>query len=88
MTKKQVIEITACKADPMQGVPIPDGIVHITGNITTKTKTVPEISDVNKIFQEEAQAIWNVFFQTLPQGTRHQLCILMLQSYRNLYHGI
>lgn len=58
----------------------------------TKDKRFPEdtksLAYAEALFKFDAQNIYDCLIESLPQGTRHQLLILLLQKAKNLYIGV
>jgi len=78
-----------CKAEPIGGNIIEDVELHIKGKLPSmETKQLKSLKDVEEIYKTEALNVFDVLSKHLPQGTRHQLLILMLKDAQNLYRGI
>ena len=50
--------------------------------------TPHSLEDARIKFRQDAEKIYDVMSKHLPQGTQHQLLILMLENHQNLYCGI
>lgn len=80
----EIISVQVCKAAPIiEAEPVADGVINICGELP-EYETL-ELAELN--YKAEAQKIFDVLFNTLPRGTRHQLMILMLQNTVELYKG-
>lgn len=77
--------IVISKADPItNNESINNAEIHIK-------QKLPKFNDLlvaKKNYQEEAKKLNNILKTHLPQATRHELLILLLQDTQNLYRGI
>ena len=56
--------------------------------ISKEIPTLETLEAYNEFYAAEAAAIMAALENSLPQGTRYQLLILMLKSQLNLYRGL
>jgi hypothetical protein len=83
MAQKSMVYI--CKADPItRNEPVPDMILNITNPIPDHKG----FEECKKFHQEEAERLAQALFESLPQGTRHELIISLMQREVNLYRGV
>jgi hypothetical protein len=74
-----------CKASPItQNKPIED----ITIEISDELPDLEFTKDMERLYKNEAIDLFSALKKSLPQGTLHQLIILMLENHLNLYKGI
>lgn len=80
-------KVIVCKASPITADEPVEGVeIHIE-------KSLPDFADVKSLeeienfYKDEAITIYKALRDSLPQGTRHQLLILMLQGELELYKG-
>ncbi|MHB8871656.1 MAG: hypothetical protein ACYC5G_04340 [Candidatus Doudnabacteria bacterium] len=73
------------KADGItDNIQINDAVIKIGGKL-------PKFESLEKAknhYYDDAVTLYEVIKNYLPQGTRHQLLIIMLQDATNLYRGI
>lgn len=79
--------ITLCKASPItRNEPVEDVEIHIKDELPDYRDKASR--EIEKFYRQEALNLSDVLNKHLPQGTRHQLLILLLQDVENLYRGI
>jgi hypothetical protein len=71
-----------CKASPLGAAPIPDVMLDISETLPSDFGSVGAAN----FYKSEARALMDGL-SVLPQGTRHQLLLLMLESASVLYRG-
>jgi hypothetical protein len=77
-------KIEIYKADPITNdESVEDAEIHICREIPKDIT----LQDATELFRESAELIYKILENHLPQGTRHQLLIVMLEKHVNLYHG-
>jgi len=79
-----MIKIYVSKADPITSKePVDDAEIHIK-------KSIPEFGDLKQIeehYKNDALDIFDILKNHLPQGTRYQLLLCLLNDSKNLYCG-
>lgn len=79
-----MITITVHKANPIStSKPRGDGIIRITEDLLQDLLQ----EELRRTFEKDAKGIMYVLKKHLPQGTLHQLLILMLQNEEHLIRG-
>ncbi len=81
------MEIQISQAQPLGDLKPIDVIIKIDKSkiITSKSS---DLKVIEKEFKKEAKTLYDVLVHSLPQGTRHQLLIILLENYKNLYVGV
>lgn len=77
-------EINICKASPLGGSPIEDVTIEISGHIPDD---VPSLDAARNFYADQARMLMNGL-SVLPQGTKHALLCLMLESAPSYYRGM
>lgn len=79
--------MTLYKADPItDDKPVEDVEIHIF-RILPHGEEFRSLREVKEFYHVDALNLFHVLKNHLPQGTRHQLMILLLQDTENLYRG-
>lgn len=76
------------KADPITNKePVEDVEIHIKKNLDD-SREWKSMKEINEFYKNEALDLFDAMRKHLPQGTRHQLLILLLKDTENFYAGV
>jgi len=76
-------EVTVYKAEGLGHCPeVADVTIHIAGSIPPSSS----LEQSRALYRVQAQRLRDALYH-LPQGTKHQLLILLLQDAESLYRG-
>lgn len=76
---------TVCKADPITE-PV-EGVNLVISDDLPYFHTLKTLEHAEIFYKVQAGIVFNALNESLPQGTRHQLLIIMLEKHVNLYRG-
>ena len=80
-------KVFICKASPITADEPVEGVeIHIEKSIAN-FDNAESLEEIENFYKAEAMTIYKALRDSLPQGTRHQLLILMLQGKLELYKG-
>ena len=79
------MKVSICKAEPLGNNSVPDTIIEITD----KLPEFVSMEDAEKFYQNQAAAIVDALFNSIPQGTRWRVLaeLMKVQSETMLYKG-
>lgn len=77
-------KICVAKANPISEQIIEDAEIHIKGDCSIDIEDCKTTTDITTYYKGEASKIMDGLRTNLPQGTMHQLLILMLKNHEHL----
>ena len=67
--------------------PVPDAHIHIDCSLPAADLQFPSLESWRNLHRAEAQRLAEALMASLPQGTMHELLIVLLQRYASVYQG-
>lgn len=80
------MEIILDKGEDLNGKIAETAIIKIEGVMPVTGKF--SLLEINQYYKQQADSLYKALRKSLPQGTRYQLLIRLLQDHRIYYRGV
>lgn len=81
-------EVKVSKAEPVTSDTTVEGVViHVIEPIPRHLESILDLDGWESWYKLQAAMVADALTSTLPQGTLHQLIVLLLERYPSLYSG-
>ena len=67
--------------------PVPDAHIHIERSLPAADLQLPSLESWRNLHRAEAAHLADALMASLPQGTMHELLVVLLQRYASVYQG-